>query len=137
MAARALVVDDDPPLRKLVATLLSRASLLVDTASDGEQALQKLDSSTYDVMLLDLMMPKLSGEKVIAELKERQHRPLVIVMTADLNVDPELFDSEVVHAIVRKPFDIHELTRIAAEAADVLKRSRNASEATEEPPPQS
>jgi len=50
----------------------------------------RLDSAEYDVMLLDLMMPKLSGEKVITALKERSSRPLLIVMTADVNVEPEI-----------------------------------------------
>src|SRR5207253_5691617 len=81
---RVLVVDDDEAIRTLVFTILRRGGMPVDTAKDGQEAIQKLGECRYAVLLLDLMMPVVSGWEVLEHLEtiEAARRPIVIVLTA-------------------------------------------------------
>ena len=107
MAHAVLIVDDDPPLRGLLKELLARAGEHeVVTCSDGDEAIAILASRTFDVILLDLMMPRRDGYAVIEYL--RAHRPqqlrVVLVMTASDEFSGRL-DPQVVHGVIPKPFD--------------------------------
>lgn len=62
---RALVVDDDEPIRALLVNLVERLDFAVDSASDGAEAIARLDDDGYDVVLLDLMMPRVDGWAVL------------------------------------------------------------------------
>lgn len=64
-----LIVEDDSLLRDLYSELISSAGYLVDTAVDGEVALQKLRQNTYDLVLLDILIPKLNAMDVLTRLK--------------------------------------------------------------------
>ena len=107
-----LVCDDDPPVRTFLARLFQRAGFTVDTAIDGVEALEKIARNDYAILILDLMMPRVNGYDVVAELKKRSQRPLVIVLTA--NPKPEIteLDAEIVQAVIKKPFDLDMLTLI-------------------------
>ena len=109
MEKRILVVDDDDSIRTLLYTVLRKQSLLVDTARNGEEALQRLQHCHYSVMLLDLMMPKKSGYEVLSFLEasnDPQH-PLVIVLTA--GHEPRELNPRLVAGTLRKPFEIEML----------------------------
>ncbi len=67
--ARALVVDDDDPIRTLLATLVEYQGYDVETARDGEQAIQRLDADGYSLVLLDLMMPRVDGYAVLRHIQ--------------------------------------------------------------------
>src|SRR5688572_30086439 len=97
--ADVLVVDDEDQIRTLVATILRRHQLKVDTARDGREALEKLRQRSYSVILLDLMMPKIDGFGVIAELRKGflQQPPIVFVMTAAVDEMIRQLDPTVVH----------------------------------------
>ena len=101
-----LVVDDDDAIRKLLFTILRRRGLAVDVAKDGIEALERLDQCAYALVLLDLMMPRLSGWEVLRRIGERPRgeRPVVIVLTA--GPEPRDFDPDVVAGTLRKPFEI-------------------------------
>lgn len=106
-----LLVEDDPSLRRLISLLLKHEGLSVTTAQDGSVALEALRKETFRVMILDLMMPHVSGWDVIAWLKQnptRRPRSVVVVSAADHDhfaaVDPT-----VVNAVIMKPFDANEL----------------------------
>jgi DNA-binding response OmpR family regulator len=106
-----LVVEDDPPLRELIALTLRREGLRVDAVSDGGEAIERLEKETYRVIVLDLMMPRVSGWDVIAWLAEHRSslpRTVIVVTAADRTVFSAL-DPEIVNAIIVKPFDIYEL----------------------------
>ena len=77
-----LIVDDDQTIRKLISTILGRRDLDFSTASDGVEALAMLDKRRYDVMLLDLMMPRMDGYEVLEKLRGRVNRPFVILVSA-------------------------------------------------------
>jgi DNA-binding NtrC family response regulator len=85
--ARVLVVDDEPAIRRSIARLLMARGFAVDTAEDGAAALDLLKTRGADVMLLDLMMPAMSGMDVLARVKQRHPEIEVIMMTAFGDVD--------------------------------------------------
>jgi len=62
---RALVVDDDEPIRALLVNLVEHLDFAVDSASDGAEAIERLEDDGYDVVLLDLMMPRVDGWAVL------------------------------------------------------------------------
>jgi DNA-binding response OmpR family regulator len=104
----ALIVDDDPTIRNLVNLILLREDFSVDTAADGIEAVLKLGMLEFDLIVLDLMMPSLSGRNVLDYL-EAENSPMlkrVIVMTAagENEIDRMIGDRKV--ALIRKPFDI-------------------------------
>jgi len=132
-APRVLVVDDDGPIRSLITAIMRRQGITVDSAADGEEGVRKLESCSYDVVLLDLMMPRMNGYEVLAYIKEHhRHYPAVIVISAQgdpairLKLDPKL-----VHSIVRKPFDIEMLADLVVSTASEISE-RNAKKDAEE-----
>ncbi|RJQ54347.1 MAG: response regulator [Actinobacteria bacterium] len=70
MAARILAVDDEHSIRKLVTVTLQNRGFEVDNAGDGEEALQKVAANKPDLIVLDVMMPKMDGWEVRRRLKE-------------------------------------------------------------------
>jgi CheY-like chemotaxis protein len=108
MAHAVLIVDDDPPLRGLLRSLLAHAGEHdVVTCSDGAEAIDVLAQRTFDVILLDLMMPRRDGYAVIEYLRANHPAQLrvVLVMTAVVDDYAALLDPQVVHGVITKPFD--------------------------------
>jgi DNA-binding response OmpR family regulator len=103
---RILVIEDDDAIRALLFTVLRRRGFKVDVASNGASGLDRLTRCVYSLILLDLMMPVMSGYEFLAELEKRtlSHRPLIIVLTA--GAAPRNLPSDMVAGTVRKPFDI-------------------------------
>lgn len=103
---RILIVDDDEAIRRLLFTILRKRGLAVDTARDGAEALEQLQRCNYTLLLLDLMMPRVSGWQVLEMLakRDRPNRPVVIVLTA--GIEPRDFSPDLVAGSIRKPFDI-------------------------------
>lgn len=104
---RILVTDDDASILLLVTTILRRANYDVDTATNGRDALEKSKVADYDVIVLDLMMPALSGFEFLRQLKSRDIKPkFVVVMSAASQSVLSGAEGPNVFATVRKPFDI-------------------------------
>lgn len=103
---RILIVEDDESIRALLVTLLRRRGFQLDTARDGAEALERVTCCHYAVLLLDIMMPRMSGQEVLAELAKlpESKRPVVIVLTA--GAEPRNLDPSLVAGTLRKPFDI-------------------------------
>jgi DNA-binding NtrC family response regulator len=83
---RVLIVDDDSLLRKLVTQQLVRADFDASPAASGQQALDTLRAEDYDVVLLDIMMPDLSGLDALREIRKFEDPPEVIMLTADTSL---------------------------------------------------
>ncbi len=113
---RILVADDDLTIRQLVCTLIKRVGYEVDCVCDGEEAIEKLKTHDYAVILLDLMMPRLDGFGVIDYLKAnpRMHKPVVLVITAYADQRFKEVDPSIVSGILRKPFEIGDLGDIVS-----------------------
>lgn len=118
---RVLVLDDDPAMQRLVATVLRRAGMRVDVVSAGAQAIEKIGRNEYEALLLDLMTPTEGGITVIRHLKKESPQLLrrVILVTAS----PESVLKSVAKdaaAVVHKPFEAEQL--VAAVQRVIAKR---------------
>ncbi|RYF98940.1 MAG: sigma-54-dependent Fis family transcriptional regulator, partial [Caulobacteraceae bacterium] len=88
MTKTVLVVDDDPTQRRLIQAVLEREGFAVVHAESGETAITRLQSgSPVDVILLDLVMPGMSGQETLAEMRARNFAQPVIVLTATGGID--------------------------------------------------
>jgi len=79
---RVLVVDDSERVRKTLAAGLHAQGIAVETAADGADALQLLDNLPFDIVVLDLLMPRVDGMQVLRELKSRRAKPRILVLSA-------------------------------------------------------
>ena len=85
-AGTILVVDDDSTNRILLAANLEEQGYTVEQAEDGLQALERLRTRSFDVVLLDLLMPKMDGFQVLERLKESpSHRELPVIVISSLD----------------------------------------------------
>lgn len=123
--SRALVVDDDPDINRLVQMRLKARGYLVDSAANGEQALERLDRSSPDLMFLDVSMPGLGGLDLLERINPRQRDLAVIMMTA--------FGSEQVAVdalrrgaddYLRKPFERQEFQTVLDRTVSRLELRR-------------
>ncbi|MHB1417536.1 MAG: response regulator [Chloroflexota bacterium] len=116
---KVLVVDDDPFIRNLLAAWLQEAGYSVLMAGDGLQALEQMRSERPDVLLLDLMMPKLDGYAVAKWVRRQEanrhngrngtngHLP-IIVLSADTRA-PQKLSGLPIDAFLSKPFDLDDV----------------------------
>src|SRR5215510_15396397 len=82
MSEKILIVDDEPSNRNILSQELTHKGYSVLGASDGREALRKVESSRPNLIILDYMMPDLSGLEVLKELRKREHDTPVVVITA-------------------------------------------------------
>ena len=122
---RILVAEDDPGIARFLELVVTRGGFAVDSAKDGADALRLLSEQEYDVLLLDLALPRVNGWEVVAALRGFKRRPAVIVITANTRYVHEL-DPELVTSIVRKPFDLSMLMSLVTETAAAMARNRGA-----------
>ncbi len=108
---RALVVDDDEPIRTMLAKVVERQNLDVDTASDGAEAIERLESDGYSVVLLDLMMPRVDGFAVLRFMQEKKPDALSCTIVASAVPANDVLKrfSAPVYRVHSKPFDIQRL----------------------------
>jgi DNA-binding NtrC family response regulator len=96
--ARILVVDDDHRERLSVSTIVSAMGYVPETASDGEEALEKLGSASFDVIVTDLMMPRMDGFGLLRSLLERGDPTPAIVLTGFGSIDKAISIVHELHA---------------------------------------
>ena len=122
-----LVVDDDRAIRHVLAELLKDAGHTVDQAGDGRTAIACLDARAYDIVLLDIGLPDVSGLDVLAHARATARPPIVIMMTADDTPETLLAAARrQAFRYLRKPFApsaIVEVVADAVERAEVAKLS--------------
>jgi len=107
---RILIIEDEWKIRRLIKDFLVRERFLVDEAIDGEEGYKKYIDGNYDLIILDIMMPKLSGWKVCKLIREVDMIP-IIMLTARGEVEDELrgFKLEA-DEYIKKPFNPKLLT---------------------------
>ena len=113
MAERILAVDDDVDILNLLEMSLDSDGFNVITASDGMSALEGAQAHTPDLILLDLMMPKMDGFEVISKLRAdpQTRRIPVIMLTARAQIDEKIQGLDAgADDYITKPFDLKELT---------------------------
>lgn len=114
---KVLVADDDEAIRALVTHLFQRRGDQTTAVTDGEAAIARLDDESFDLLVLDLMMPRADGLAVLAHLAARSKpSPQIIVMTAAIPSLAAAVPRDQVAAVVTKPFEISVLLQIANDA---------------------
>lgn len=105
-----LVVEDDAAIRGLIKFLVQRENWTAEEVSDGAEALVKIRKRDYDVIVLDLMLPGVSGEAILDEVRRSRPSALcrIVIVTASPSFVQKL-DTAGVGAILVKPFDINQL----------------------------
>ncbi|KQL45548.1 heme response regulator HssR [Brevibacillus choshinensis] len=121
---RVMVVDDDPHIRELVKVFLQREGFEITEAADGVEALSKLESTSADLVVLDIMMPNMDGWELCRELRDLYDIPL-LMLTAKGETAQKIKGFELgTDDYLVKPFEPAELVvRVKA----LLKRYRIAS----------
>ena len=133
MTGRVLVVDDDPGILEVVAYSLTSEGFEVETARDGATALEQAMEDTHDLVILDLMLPGLSGTEVCRRLRaERRTVPILMLTAKDAELDRVLGLELGADDYVTKPFSQAELlSRVRAifrrreyerESTDVIRQ---------------
>jgi two-component system response regulator ResD len=118
--ARVLVVDDEPMVRDVLARYLKRSGFEVDSAPDGELALAAFEAHRPDLVLLDLMLPRVDGFEVFRRIRARSQSP-VIMITARGQTTDRIVGLEVgADDYISKPFSPAE---VVARVRSVLRRS--------------
>ena len=107
---RILIVDDDDEIRELLEFDIASSGYFVDTAKDGLEGLNKALNNTYDLVLLDVMMPKMNGFDVCKNIRQAKLAVPILMLTAKGTIDDKTvgFDSGADDYLV-KPFDIQEV----------------------------
>ena len=109
---KVLAVDDDPRILDLVATILRLAQVEVATAVDGEAGLALAQVTRPDVVLLDIMMPRMDGYDVCRALKASDDAPKIVMITAKTSSDDELAALAAgADDYIRKPFRTEDILR--------------------------
>ncbi|MFI0424288.1 response regulator transcription factor [Spongiactinospora sp. 9N601] len=122
-AARILVVEDDPTVAEVVAKYLERDGHTVDCVGDGAEALRRAVADPPDLLVLDLMLPKMDGLTVCRKLRERRPIPVIMLTALGDEMDRVVGLETGADDYVTKPFSPREL---ALRVRSVLRRARGA-----------
>jgi DNA-binding response OmpR family regulator len=109
MARTILVVDDEPTLRETLAEALAQDGLRVVTAADGRAALERFRAESPDLVLLDLMLPEVSGIEVCRILRRESSVPIIMLTAKDGEIDKVVGLELGADDYVTKPFSLREL----------------------------
>jgi two-component system, OmpR family, response regulator RegX3 len=104
-----LVVDDEQSYRDALAVALQREGFLVETAADGPDAIERFDAARPALVLLDVMLPKISGIDVCRELRARSRVPIIMVTARNAEIDAVVGLEVGADDYVTKPFRLREL----------------------------
>ncbi|HJD13845.1 MAG TPA: response regulator transcription factor [Candidatus Ruminococcus avistercoris] len=109
MSKRVLVVDDEKLIVKGIRFSLEQDGMEVECAYDGEEALEKVKENKYDIILLDLMLPKISGLEVCQQIREFSQVPIVMLTAKGEDMDKILGLEYGADDYITKPFNILEV----------------------------
>ncbi|MDL2259142.1 response regulator transcription factor [Eubacteriales bacterium OttesenSCG-928-K08] len=122
MATRILLVDDEPLILKGLRFSLQQEGYEIDQAADGEEALTKIQKNEYDLILLDVMIPKLTGIEVCQRVRETSDVPIIMLTAKGEDMDKILGLEYGADDYMTKPFNILE---VKARIKTILRRAAN------------
>jgi DNA-binding response OmpR family regulator len=110
MDVRILLVDDEPDIRSQLGGVLVEQKYLVDTAADGEAALDRIFEQPYDLIILDIMLPKRDGLAILKEIRGAGIKTPVLMLTARGEIDDKIKGLDLgADDYLAKPFSVAEL----------------------------
>lgn len=130
MAQRVLVVDDEKLIVKGIRFSLEQDGMQVDCAYDGEEALTYAKENTYDIILLDVMLPKMNGFEVCQQIREFSGVPIIMLTAKGDDMDKILGLEYGADDYITKPFNILE---VKARIKAIIRRTSKRTEEKESP----
>lgn len=119
--SKILVVDDEKPITDIEKFSLEKEGYEVEVAYDGEDALKKVEENTPDLIILDIMLPKIDGLEVAKEVRKTHNMPIIMVTAKDSELDKVLGLEIGADDYVTKPFSNREL--VARVKANLRRQS--------------
>jgi len=110
MPKRILLVEDDESIYEMVEKYLRMEGFLVDIVNNGEDAIKQYKESAYDLIILDIMMPKIGGLEVLRMIREKSAVPILIMSAKDSDIDKALGLGLGADDYLAKPFSLLELS---------------------------
>lgn len=110
LGSRVLIADGDPAVRQRLFSRLLDLDIFSDCVGKGQDALEKLDQLAYTVVVLDLALPGVDANQVLARMAQIPARPVVLV-TAD-EQGARALEVEIVQIVLRKPVDVDQLAEL-------------------------
>ncbi|PHA00748.1 DNA-binding response regulator [Bacillus pseudomycoides] len=110
MQHKILLVEDDLSIREMVESYLTKEGFTVVTASDGEEGLAKFLQDQFDLIILDIMMPKIDGLEVMNMIRKKSSVPILIMSAKDTDIDKALGLGLGADDYICKPFSMIELS---------------------------
>ena len=132
MSRKVLVVDDEKLIVKGIRFNLEQDGMEVDCAYDGEEAVEKAKENKYDIILLDLMLPKMDGLEVCQQIREFSNVPIVMLTAKGEDMDKILGLDYGADDYITKPFNILE---VKARIKAIMRRARSEHEEKKKPRP--
>ena len=115
-----MVVDDEPEIRKVVKEYLTEEGFFnIDTAENGEEAIKQFEESGYDVVIVDIVMPKKNGIEVLREIKASSPGSQVIIITGNADKDTAIAAVRLgAFDYIEKPFDYALISKVVKKASE-------------------
>ena len=115
-----LVIDDEAAILNMMKLKLTRMGFVVDTAGSGEEGLKKINSNRYSLILTDIKMPGISGDRILHYLKEEKKSSIPVV---GMSGTPWLLDQNDFDAVLSKPCSLKETTEVICRLIQNEKKS--------------
>lgn len=111
--AHILIIDDDPIVRTLIRCNLEHMDHIIEEACDGEEAIFAIEHDSYDLLILDIVMPKKGGIETLMEIREKGYSTNFIAISGNVSENSRaintLMEQYGVHHFLSKPLDLENL----------------------------
>ena len=118
---KILLIEDDEKIKKIIKEGFKKLGFRIDTASDGKEGLYMAQNNDYDVLIVDWMLPELSGIEMLKQLKKEKNTP-ALILTAKRDIDDKVEGLSIADDYLTKPFEFEELI---ARVKALYRRSKN------------